>query len=65
MLVIVGSLIVLGSVAGGFMMHGGVLGALWQLNELIIIGGAAVGATVIGTPLPLIKAMFGRFGGFF
>jgi chemotaxis protein MotA len=65
MLVIVGSLIVLGSVAGGFMMHGGVLGALWQLNELIIIGGAAVGATVIGTPVSLIKAMLARFGGFF
>ncbi len=27
MLVIVGSLIVLGSVAGGYLMHGGVLGA--------------------------------------
>lgn len=65
MLLIVGALIVLGSVAGGYMMHGGVLGALWQLNELVIIGGAAVGATVIGTPLPLIKALIGRFGGFF
>ena len=38
MLLIVGSLIVLASVAGGYMMHGGVLGALWQLNELVIIG---------------------------
>jgi chemotaxis protein MotA len=65
MLQIVGALIVLGSVAGGYMMHGGVLGALWQLNELVIIGGAAIGALVIGTPLPLIKALIGRFGGFF
>jgi chemotaxis protein MotA len=65
MLVIVGSLIVLGSVAGGFMMHGGVLGALWQLNEVIIIGGAAIGAMIIGTPISLIKALIGRFGGFF
>jgi chemotaxis protein MotA len=65
MLLIVGALIVLGSVAGGYMMHGGVLGALWQLNELVIIGGAAIGALVIGTPLPLIKALIGRFGGFF
>ena len=65
MLVIVGSLIVLGSVAGGFMMHGGVLGALWQLNEVIIIGGAAIGAMIIGTPISLIKALIARFGGFF
>ncbi|BCS33489.1 flagellar motor protein MotA [Luteitalea sp. TBR-22] len=65
MLLIVGSLIVLGSVAGGFLMHGGVLGALWQLNEFIIIGGAALGALVIGTPISLIKALLARFGGFF
>lgn len=65
MLVIVGSLIVLASVAGGYLMHGGVLGALWQLNELVIIGGASLGALVIGTPLPVIKQLFGRIGGFF
>ncbi len=65
MLLIVGVLIVLGSVAGGFMMHGGVLGALWQLNEVIIIGGAAIGALVIGTPVSLIKQLLSRFGGFF
>lgn len=65
MLLIVGCVIVLGSVAGGYMMHGGVLGALWQLNELVIIGGAALGALVIGTPVSLIKALIGRMGAFF
>ena len=65
MLLIVGALIVLGSVAGGYMMHGGVLGALWQLNELVIIGGAALGALIIGTPISLIKALLARLGGFF
>ena len=65
MLLIVGALIVLGSVAGGYLMHGGVLGALWQLNELVIIGGAALGALIIGTPISLIKALLARLGGFF
>ncbi|AMY10381.1 Chemotaxis protein MotA [Luteitalea pratensis] len=65
MLLIVGALIVLGSVAGGYMMHGGVLGALWQLNELVIIGGAALGALIIGTPISLIKQLLARLGGFF
>ncbi len=65
MLLIVGAVIVLASVAGGYLMHGGVLGALWQLNELIIIGGAAIGALVIGTPMPLIKQLLARMAGFF
>jgi chemotaxis protein MotA len=65
MLLIIGCVIVLGSVAGGYMMHGGVLAALWQLNELVIIGGAALGALVIGTPVSLIKALIGRLGAFF
>jgi chemotaxis protein MotA len=65
MLLIVGALIVLGSVAGGYLMHGGVLGALWQVNELVIIGGAALGALIIGTPISLIKQLLARLGGFF
>src|SRR5690349_4014871 len=44
MLLIVGSLIVLVSVIGGFLGSHGHLGALWQPFELIIIGGAALGA---------------------
>ena len=48
MLVIVGYLIVLGSVFGGYMMMGGHLGVLYQPLELLIIGGAAVGAFVAG-----------------
>lgn len=50
MIVLIGSLIVLGSVIGGFLMGGGYLGALLHLSELIIIGGAALGAMVIMSP---------------
>jgi chemotaxis protein MotA len=52
---IVGLFLVFGCVLGGFMMHGGHLGALWQPNELLIIGGAAIGALVIANPFSVTK----------
>ena len=55
MLLIVGALIVFGSVAGGYLMHGGSLLALNQPSEFIIIGGAAIGSLLIATPLPLVS----------
>ena len=42
MLVIVGYIIVVGSVVGGFAMAGGHLAALFQPLELLMIGGAAL-----------------------
>lgn len=50
MIIIVGCLIVLGSVIGGFLMAGGKVGALIQVSEYIIIVGAAMGALVIMSP---------------
>ena len=50
MIIIIGSLIVLGSVLGGFLMAGGKVGALMQISEFVIIGGAALGALVIMSP---------------
>ena len=44
MFVIIGWVIVLVSVFGGYMAMGGKLGPLWQPFELVIIGGAGVGA---------------------
>jgi chemotaxis protein MotA len=52
---IVGLVLVFGCVLGGFTMHGGHLGALWQPNELLIIGGAAIGALVIANPVSVTK----------
>ena len=65
MLVIVGALIVLGSVMGGFLWAGGPPMVLVQPSEFLIIGGAALGALVIGTPLPVIRKLAGGIGGFF
>src|SRR5687767_623695 len=50
MIIIIGSIIVIGSVVGGFLIAGGHVGALLHLSELIIIGGAAAGALVIMSP---------------
>lgn len=54
--VIVGYLIVIGSVLGGYALAGGHLGALFQPLELLMIGGAAAGAFVVGNPAKVLKA---------
>ncbi|EOS93205.1 flagellar motor stator protein MotA [Erwinia tracheiphila] len=61
MLIILGYILVLGSVLGGFAMVGGELGALYQPSELLIIGGAAVGAFIVGNNGKAIKATMKSF----
>jgi chemotaxis protein MotA len=56
---IIGFAVVMGCVLGGFAIHGGQLGALWQPYELLIIGGAAVGALIIGNPSNVTKRVAG------
>ena len=56
MLVIIGYVIVIASVFGGFAMGGGHLGALMQPLELLMIGGAAGGAFMVGNNNKAIKA---------
>src|SRR2546421_4911217 len=50
MIIIIGSIIVVVSVVGGFLMGGGHVPALLHLSELIMIAGAALGALVIMSP---------------
>jgi len=57
-LIIVGSVVTLLSVFGGYMMEGGQLGALLQPVELLMIGGAGVGAFVLGNGIKGMKATF-------
>jgi chemotaxis protein MotA len=59
---IIGLVVVLGCVLGGFAVHGGHIGALWQPAELVIIGGAALGALIIANPMRVTKKVFGGFG---
>ena len=56
MLVIVGWIIVCGCVFGGFALAGGHLASLWQPIELLMIGGAALGAFFVGNDMKSIKA---------
>ncbi len=67
MLLIIGSLLVIASVVGGFVLSHGELLALWQPYELIIIVGAAVGAFLASNPPKVVgavlKGVTGLLGG--
>ncbi|GAB3504798.1 flagellar motor stator protein MotA [Pseudoxanthomonas daejeonensis] len=56
MLIIIGFIIVIVSVLGGFVLSHGKLAALWQPYEVLIIGGAAFGAFLVANPLKVVKA---------
>ena len=56
MLVIIGYVVVMASVFGGFAMAGGHLAALFQPLELLMIGGGALGAFFVGNNGKSIKA---------
>lgn len=59
MLVVIGTLVVLVSVLGGYLLSHGHLLALWQPYELLIIGGGAAGAFLTANPAKIVKAAFG------
>lgn len=54
MFIIVGIIIVLGCVIGGFLMINGPLGVLVQPSEFVVIGGAAIGATIAANPIKFL-----------
>lgn len=58
MLVILGYVIVVFSVFGGFVLAGGHLHSLLQPVELLMIGGAGAGAFLVGNSGPALKATF-------
>ncbi|WP_148863485.1 flagellar motor stator protein MotA [Marinobacter fonticola] len=59
MALILGSIIVIVCVLGGYVLSKGNLMALWQPLEVLIIGGAAIGAFIISNPMHTIKETFG------
>jgi chemotaxis protein MotA len=60
-LVIVGYIVVLGCVFGGFALAGGHMASLWQPIELLMIGGGAAGAFFVGNSGKAIKATMKAF----
>lgn len=55
MKLIIGYLVVIGSVLGGYVLAHGVLAALWQPFEVLIILGGAIGAFIVANPGKVIK----------
>lgn len=59
MFAIIGIVVVIGAVIGGYLMEHGHLEVLVQPAELVIIGGAALGTLLVANPLSIIKGVFG------
>jgi chemotaxis protein MotA len=56
MFVIIGYVVICGTIFGGYAMAGGHLGGLWQPLEVLMIFGGAIGAFVVGNDNKAIKA---------
>ena len=54
MFIIIGLVVVIGSILFGFTMHHGQIAVLLQWSEFIIIGGAGAGAFVIANPMSVV-----------
>lgn len=63
MFIFIGVIVVIGSVLTGYVLEGGHILALNQPLEVLIIGGAALGAMLISTPLPVIKGIISQLTG--
>ena len=67
MIVIIGCIVVLGAIIGGFTMAGGHLGSLVVVSEYIVISGCGLGAMIIMAPksvlLGMVKQMVGTLNG--
>jgi chemotaxis protein MotA len=55
---VIGSIVVVGCVLGGFVLEGGHVLALWHPTEILIIVGAALGAFMTSNPPKISKAAF-------
>jgi chemotaxis protein MotA len=56
MIALIGSIIVCACVLGGFLISGGNLLLLWHPSEVLVIGGAALGAFITSNPIKVVKA---------
>ena len=56
MFVIIGYVVICGTIFGGYAMAGGHLGGLWQPLELLMIFGGALGSFVVGNDTKALKA---------
>lgn len=59
---IIGIVVVIAAVLGGYLMHHGKIEVLIQPNEFVIIWGAALGSMLISTPVPVLIRLMKGFG---
>ena len=62
MFAIIGIVLVIGAILGGYLMEHGNIKVLLQPAELLIIGGAAAGTVLIANPLHILKKIAGGIG---
>ncbi len=65
MFVIIGIVVVIAGILGGYLMEHGNIRVLIQPAELVIIGGAAIGTVLIGNPMYILKQIVGGLIGVF
>jgi chemotaxis protein MotA len=65
MFVIIGILVVIGAIVGGYLMEHGNLRVLLQPADLLIIGGAGLGTVLTANPLHVLKKIVGGLAGVF
>lgn len=65
MLILIGMVVVLGAVISGYLMEHGNLSVLVQPAELVIIGGASIGAFLVASPKKVASAVVRQVGSVF
>jgi len=53
--IVIGLIVTLGCMLGGFVAMGGHVGVIWQPWEFMIIGGSALGTFIVANPIKTIK----------
>ena len=62
---VIGALIIVGCVLGGYALANGEMRVLWQPAEMLIILGAGIGALVVGNPKEVLVEMLSQIRGVF
>ena len=57
MIALIGLVVVVASVIGGFTIAGGQVPALFHISELIVVGGTALGTVLISTPTSVLRSL--------
>ncbi len=63
MIALVGLVVVIGSVVGGFTIAGGQVMSLFHVSEIIVIAGTALGTVLVSTPAGVLGSLLGKVMG--